>query len=228
MLDEHNGRVFKVADAGKRPYEYDDGVHISIVIEMDLDLKHIDRQVYNILDWIGDIGGLGEGCFFISFTLLGIIHYGALDNMVIRELFRVKKNQQGSSEPVNRARTRVAPAPNTTEHESPEQPVEPKESIMASLIPKTSSIRQLLQYSLPSKFICLCMKMNRRERLMSRCRAQYIKEIDIVEHIMQFREVRAQLISGSQVGMQKSSFLKRARTKVMSEGSLDQESVKSS
>ena len=42
-----------------------------------------------MLDWIGDIGGLGEGCFFISTTLLSIIHFGALDNMIIMELFRV-------------------------------------------------------------------------------------------------------------------------------------------
>lgn len=52
----------------------------------------IDRSVYNVLDWIGDVGGLGEGCFFISFTLLGIIHFGAVDNMIIHELFRVNSN----------------------------------------------------------------------------------------------------------------------------------------
>ena len=28
---------------------------------------------------------------------------------------------------------------------------------------------------------------------MAKCRDQYYKEIDIVEHIMQFREVRAEL-----------------------------------
>ena len=56
---------------------------------MDLDLTVIEREVYNILDWIGDIGGLGEACFFISFSLLGIIHFGGVDNMIIQELFRI-------------------------------------------------------------------------------------------------------------------------------------------
>ena len=53
----------------------------------------IERQVYNLLDLIGDIGGLGEGLFFMSFTLLSVIHYGALDNMIISELFRVSQTR---------------------------------------------------------------------------------------------------------------------------------------
>lgn len=76
-------RVFKFIEANKRPYEFENDVHISITFEVDLDLTVIDRQVYNLLDWIGDVGGLGEGCFFISFTLLGVIHFGGVDNMII-------------------------------------------------------------------------------------------------------------------------------------------------
>lgn len=60
---------------------------------MDLDLQVIDRQVYNVLDWVGDIGGLGEGLFFMSITLLSVVHFGALDNQVISELFRVLKSR---------------------------------------------------------------------------------------------------------------------------------------
>ena len=84
-------RVFKFVETAKRPFEFDNQVHISITFEVDLDLTVIDRQVYNVLDWIGDIGGLGEGCFFISTMLLSVIHFGALDNMIISELFRVEE-----------------------------------------------------------------------------------------------------------------------------------------
>ena len=80
-----------MSERPKRPYEFSNNVHISVTFEVDLDLQVIDRQVYNILDWIGDVGGLGEGCFFISYTILGIIHFGALDNMIISELFRIDK-----------------------------------------------------------------------------------------------------------------------------------------
>lgn len=51
---------------------------------------------------------------------------------------------------------------------------------------------------------------------MDRCRTQYFKEIDIVEHIMQFREVRAEL-EQAKTQMKRGSFFKKARTKVLSE-----------
>ena len=54
---------------------------------------------------------------------------------------------------------------------------------------------------------------------MAKCRDQYYKEIDIVEHIMQFREVRAELATKvNQNGLQRQrSFFKRARTKVLTQ-----------
>ena len=75
--------MFKFVEAPTRPYEFENNVHISITFEMDLNLKQIDRQVYNLLDLIGDIGGLGEGLFFMTYTLLSVIHFGALDNQII-------------------------------------------------------------------------------------------------------------------------------------------------
>ena len=72
--------MFTIEEDGTRPYEFDNQVHMALTFEMDLDLGNINRQVYNLIDWIGDIGGLGEGCFFISVTLLSVIHFGSLDN----------------------------------------------------------------------------------------------------------------------------------------------------
>ena len=209
-------RIFNVNQVEKRPWSNDDRTHMAITIEMDLDLQQINRQVYNILDWIGDIGGLGEGCFFISFTLLGIIHFGALDNMIIKELFQVGPDAGLDDKPVNKER--VAPAPTSTEHSNPEQPVQTASQYHElRRLPKTSSLRQFLHFHLPHACLCLCLKMNRRERVMAKCRDQYYKEIDIVEHIMQFREVRAELATKvNQNGLQRQrSFIKRARTKVL-------------
>ena len=89
--------MFKFVEQTKRPYEFDNPVHISITFERELNLKAIDRQVYNLLDLIGDIGGLGEGLFFMTFTLLSVIHFGALDNQIIQELFRVTKSRKSEA-----------------------------------------------------------------------------------------------------------------------------------
>ena len=71
----------------KRPYEYVDKVHIALTYELSLDMNVIDRQVYSILDWLGDIGGLGEAAFFIGGGLLGILRYGQLDQMLVSALY---------------------------------------------------------------------------------------------------------------------------------------------
>ena len=108
-IGDYPERVFKIAETIKRPYEFTNNVHISVTIEVDLDLHVIERQVYNILDWIGDVGGLGEGCFFISYTILGIIHFGALDNMIISELFHIDKSIEDTKSPSNSPNGKVAP-----------------------------------------------------------------------------------------------------------------------
>lgn len=40
-------------------------MHLQITFEFDLTLYRIDRDVYSILDWVGDVGGLNEGLFLI-------------------------------------------------------------------------------------------------------------------------------------------------------------------
>ena len=89
-------------------------------------------------------------------------------------------------------------------------------------VPKTSSLRQFLHHHLPRICLCGCLRLTKRERALAHCRAQYLKEIDIVEHIMQFREVRAELATkANQTGLQKKrSFFKRARTKVLTSANL--------
>ena len=56
---------------------------------------------------------------------------------------------------------------------------------------------------------------------MERLRVQYYKEIDIVEHIMQFREVRAYLetkLNKNELQKSKTQLIfKRSRTRVLEE-----------
>ena len=42
-FEEDPTRVFKFMETAKRPYEFDNKVHISITFEVDLDLTVIDR-----------------------------------------------------------------------------------------------------------------------------------------------------------------------------------------
>ena len=53
-------------------------------------------------------------------------------------------------------------------------------------------MRYLIQWMFPKMCLCKCLRPNRRERIIEKCRKGYINEIDIVEHIMQFRAVKAE------------------------------------
>ena len=87
---ENKEDIFKIAQRNIRPYEFDDNVHIQVTWELDLDLTVIDRQVYSILDWLGDIGGLGEACFFLGGGLLLLTQKDQFDSMLVSALYRVK------------------------------------------------------------------------------------------------------------------------------------------
>ena len=55
--------------------------------EKDLDLTVIDRQVYSVLDLLGDVGGLAEALMYIGAFILAFLHYGKFDNMLISHLY---------------------------------------------------------------------------------------------------------------------------------------------
>ena len=54
------------------PYDFFDDIQLSITFEFDLTLYEMERTAYNVLDWIGDIGGLLEALlvFFGGFILV--------------------------------------------------------------------------------------------------------------------------------------------------------------
>ena len=62
---EDHDDIFIIKEVKKRPYEYFDRVHLQLSYELNLDLTVIDRQVYSILDWLGDIGGRASGALCV-------------------------------------------------------------------------------------------------------------------------------------------------------------------
>ena len=91
MTQEPDRNVFRLTQVGTRPYEYTNNVHAAIAYELDLNLATLDRQVYSVLDFMGDIGGLSEALVFLGSIYLGIIHYGQFNGMLTALLYRAKK-----------------------------------------------------------------------------------------------------------------------------------------
>lgn len=61
---------------------------MAISIEFDLNQYRIDREAYNLLDWLGDVGGLKEALMMIGIGLLSIFNYNSYDNFMVSKLYQ--------------------------------------------------------------------------------------------------------------------------------------------
>ena len=62
--------MFKVENYLTRPYNTKRGIPMQVRYHMNLDAERIDRAIYGLLDWLGDIGGFFETLSFIGFFIL--------------------------------------------------------------------------------------------------------------------------------------------------------------
>lgn len=60
---------------------------MQVTYEFDLTLYKIDRDVYSVLDWVGDVGGLNEGLFIFFKVILSLFQYRALEHFLIEHLY---------------------------------------------------------------------------------------------------------------------------------------------
>lgn len=86
-LTEQDRRIFRNEFIVNRPYEFPDYVHLQITFEFDLTLYKIDRDVYSVLDWFGDVGGLYEGLYRLFNFIVALFYYRALEHYLIENLF---------------------------------------------------------------------------------------------------------------------------------------------
>ena len=87
-ITEHEGLIFGIKPNTVRPYEYPDNVHFALAFEFDLNLYRIDREAYNLLDWLGDIGGLKEALMIILGFIFGLFNYNTFENYLTSLLYR--------------------------------------------------------------------------------------------------------------------------------------------
>ena len=59
-----------------------------VTFESDLNYYRIDREVYNMLDWLGDLGGLKEAMMLILAFIFATVKYGAFENFLVEKLYR--------------------------------------------------------------------------------------------------------------------------------------------
>ena len=86
-LTEDERRIFNNRYQKSRPYEFPDNVHVQVTYEFNLDLHRIDRDVYSVLDWISDIGGLKDGLILVIIVVVSFLNFYKFDHYLIENLF---------------------------------------------------------------------------------------------------------------------------------------------
>ena len=64
--------------------------YISVEINISLDLISWERQTYNLLDWLGDLGGLFDALFHIAQVLVSPLSAFALYSTLLTKFFRFR------------------------------------------------------------------------------------------------------------------------------------------
>ena len=88
QLTEVEGSIFGIRQLDKRPYEFKDDVHLVVSYEFDLSRRKIDREVYNLFDWLGDLGGLKTALLLILGYVNSLVNYETFEDFLVSKLFR--------------------------------------------------------------------------------------------------------------------------------------------
>ena len=60
---------------------------MQVTFEFDLNLYRVDRDIYSVLDWVGDVGGLYEGIYLSLYVILIFTQFHDFDHFMIELLF---------------------------------------------------------------------------------------------------------------------------------------------
>ena len=187
-LTEVETEIFNIKHTSDRPYEYNDSVHLCLSYEMNLDLLKYEREVYTILDWFGNLGGLSEGLKIIFGIWVGILNYSYYNNYMIAQLFQYQDGPQTPNTPKkvsndDRRKSVMSSALSSNNVTLDPWKINPFVAIFHKLVPG-----KLQQYLESPK--CLCCRKTEQYKVFEDGLDLYEHEIDVVKLLQQLRFMR--------------------------------------
>ena len=71
----------------------------SFEVNLDQRVRVINRQTYDVLSWLGDLGGLIDALYYIIYFLLSPYTSYRLKSKILRGLFRMQPHQENDDPP---------------------------------------------------------------------------------------------------------------------------------
>ena len=98
---------FEVIAKDANDIEFDEELMFSYKMSMSPDTKVYSREVYNLLDFIGDLGGLFDGLYYLFSFVLGIFSFFGRNEMmafVVSKLFFVNRSGKAGKNSIDDVR----------------------------------------------------------------------------------------------------------------------------
>ena len=125
---------------------------------MNLNLRHIEREGYQSLDLLSDVGGIWAILSSVFASVLTFLNYNNFDTFMASRLFKIKKEN-----------TENIKYDNYSEQSNYFTP------------PKFDNLKQYTMKVLPRRLVCC--KKSRKERAIAKAIKEMDDEIDIIEMI---------------------------------------------
>ena len=168
LTQETHEALFEMEEMTGRSYEKDDHVLADLTLELNLNLRHIEREGYQSLDLLSDVGGIWAILSGVFSALLTVLNFNNLDTFMASRLFKIKKENAD-----------VVKYENYSEQSNYFSP------------PKFDNLKQYAMRVLPQKLVCC--KQSRKERAIAKAIKAMDDEIDIIEMIKSRRYFKGAL-----------------------------------
>ena len=75
-------------------YDFQDNVQLALSFELSYDLLVIQRQVYSLLDLLGDLGGLASSLYTLFFVSIVVMQFKAAVSYVSNHTYLIRDGDE--------------------------------------------------------------------------------------------------------------------------------------
>lgn len=194
--------IFRLKWRGMLPSTWSEGAYnsktTSVVIRMDPDQLTVQRIVYTMLDYLGDIGGLYGTFNGFCIVMNLFLNFNGVYHLLTSSTYQVQSkisnlnlqnfNRQSSSGNANLSMLMQSIGKKLDEQMESSANIQEYKDVQWSFF---SSLRLNMMLVMPDKFRCLCCKETTKDRLFKQGYKKLKKEVEIQTILKTLRVVKA-------------------------------------
>jgi hypothetical protein len=86
-------RIFDISQEAFKPWDFPGDIQVSITYELSRDLNQINRKVYSILEYLGDMGGLAGALFALFTVAVMIFQFKSVNSYLSNHTYLIREGE---------------------------------------------------------------------------------------------------------------------------------------